>query len=65
MSILIRQKCQGYLDDLGLNFIHVAVQNKTLTLVGECGAPVLTVSGIKFDTNVPKKSELPDRKSVV
>jgi hypothetical protein len=59
MSILIRQQAQELLDKVGLNDLHVAVQDKVLTLVGPCGQPLLPISGIAFDTNAPRKAEIP------
>jgi len=59
MSILIRQQAQELLDKVGLNNLHVAIKNKVLTLVGPCGQPLLPISGIAFDTNAPRKAEIP------
>lgn len=59
MSISLRKSCQPSLDAAGLSMVHVGVKNKILTIVGPCGQPLVTVSGIEFDTNTPKKMEIP------
>lgn len=58
MSIIIRQQCQPLLDAANLSDLHVDILNKTLTIVGPCGQPILTISGIRFDANAPKKAEI-------
>jgi len=57
MSILLRKECQPYLDELGLDLLHVAIQNKTLAIKGECGQTLVSVNGIQFQTNQPKVKE--------
>jgi len=59
MSLLLRQACQKSLDDFGLNNYHVRINehSKTLTVVGECGAELINVHGIRFSRNTPTKDE--------
>lgn len=58
MSILLRKECQPYLDAANLGMLHVAVEEKCLTLKGECGKTFVSVSGIQFATNTPRNAEL-------
>lgn len=58
MSILIRKQCQELLDANQIPFVHVEIRNKTLTLVGQCGKPLVSISGIRFATNNPTKAEV-------
>lgn len=57
MSLLLRKECQETLDDVGLFELHVSVKNKTLTILGECGKPIVSISGIQFASTSPKKLE--------
>lgn len=59
MSISLRKACQPALDAANLPYVHVGVKNKVLTIVGPCGQPLVSISGIEFDTNTPKKMEIP------
>jgi len=58
MSILIRKECQPALDAAGLEMLHVAVHDKTLTLDRECGRTLIAISGIRFHSNSPKVAEV-------
>ncbi len=58
MSIILRQGCQHLLNEMELDFLHTDIQNKILTIVGECGQPLLPINGIKFGSNNPTKQEI-------
>ncbi len=58
MSIILRQGCQHLLNEMELDFIHTDIQNKILTIVGECGQPLLPINGIKFGSSNPTKQEI-------
>jgi hypothetical protein len=58
MSILLRKQCQPHLDKIGLDLLHVAVNNKVLTIEGECGQTLVLINGIQFQTSQPKTKEL-------
>ena len=55
MSLLLRHDCQGALDAIGLDMLHVEVREKTLCVVGECGQTIVTVNGIQCGTNISGK----------
>ena len=55
--LLLRQACQPLLDRLGLNNLHVTIDQKTLTIVGQCGNPLVAISGIKFSRNSASNEE--------
>ena len=57
MSILLRKECQVALDAAKLPELHVDVIEKTLTIVGKCGQPLVAIGGIRFATSNPKKAE--------
>lgn len=46
--LLLRQACQPVLDSYGLNDLHVTIKDKTLTIVGGCGKPLVSIGGITF-----------------
>ena len=46
--LLLRQSAQPILDQIGLSELHVTINNKCLTIVGPCGQPVVSISGIQF-----------------
>lgn len=58
MSILLRKECQPILDKAKLSELHVDIVEKTLTIVGGCGKPLVMVGGIKFGTNNPRAAEI-------
>lgn len=58
MSILLRKECQESLDNAGLEKLHVGISNKTLCLMGECGQTIITISGIKFNSNTITTKEI-------
>lgn len=58
MSILLRKECQPALNSIKLDMLHVDIISKILTIVGECGQPILSISGIKFTSMSPKKEEI-------
>lgn len=55
MSLLLRHDCQGALDAIGLDMLHVEVRDKTLCVVGECGQTIVTVNGIQCSSNISNK----------
>lgn len=55
--LLLRQKTQPLLDACGLTMLHTEVIDKTLTIVGECGQPLVAISGIKFSRNTLSADE--------
>lgn len=61
MSLLLRKACQPTLDDASLGSFHVRVDEntKTMTIVGECGQPFVSISGIKFARTSPSAAEMP------
>lgn len=46
--LLLRKECQPLLNAVGLNNLHIEIQDKCLVLVGECGKPLVSVKGISF-----------------
>ena len=62
MSLILRAKCQPLLDDVGLQNYHVAVDTgmqRTMKIVGECGQPFVSITGIQFARSTPSAAELP------
>lgn len=55
--LLLRQACQPLLNELGLSELHVTIQDKTLTVVGSCGKPLVAISGIQFSKNSASNAE--------
>lgn len=55
--LLLRQACQPLLNELGLSDLHVTIQDKTLTVVGYCGKPIVAISGIQFSKNSVSNAE--------
>lgn len=59
MSLLLRKGCQDSLDAAGLGVYHVEITNNNyLGLVGECGQPLVTIHGIKFNRSTPSVAEI-------
>jgi len=59
VSLKLRQACQPSLDTAGLTNMHVSINNnKYLEVVGECGKPLFTLTGIYFGTKTPKDTEI-------
>ena len=61
MSLLLRNACQETMDNAGLGNFHVRTNenNNTMTIVGECGQPFVSISGIKFARTAPSAAEIP------
>jgi len=61
MSLLLRNACQETLDNAGLANFHIRTNetNNTMTIVGECGQPFVSISGIKFARTAPSAAEIP------
>jgi hypothetical protein len=59
MSLILRRECQEVLDAADLHNFHVEIINKYLAIVGECGKPLVTISGIQFSRGTPSKAEIP------
>ena len=59
MSLILRKTCQSVLDDNGLGQYHVDIsQDKFLSIVGECGQPLVNISGISFHKFQPTRIEI-------
>jgi hypothetical protein len=60
MSIALRQAAQPLLDNIGLSQFHIEIapSTKFLSIVGECGKPLVTLSGIRFSKSDPTKKEI-------
>lgn len=60
MSLILRSLAQPYLDNLGLSKYHVEVTTgeNTLTVVGECGKPLVYLYGVKFSKSAPDRTEI-------
>lgn len=58
MSLILRQKTEQLLKDAGLPEFHIQINNKYLTVVGQCGQIIVTARGIQFSKNVPSKAEI-------
>ena len=59
MSLMLRQACQPLLDELGLDMLHVGIDgDKSLSIVGSCGKPLLSLSGIRFGSFKPSNKEV-------
>lgn len=60
MSLMLRKTCQEYLDAVGLAEYHVRVDDhhKNMQIVGPCGQPLFTISGIRFSRAAPAMSEI-------
>jgi hypothetical protein len=55
--LLLRQTCQPILDSYGLSELHVVIQDKTLTIVGSCGKPLVAIGGITFSKSSISEKE--------
>ena len=55
--LLLRKQTQPILDSFGLNMLHTEVIDKVLVIVGECGQPLVAISGIKFSKSSLSKDE--------
>jgi len=55
--LLLRQACQPILDSYGLPELHVIIKDKTLTIVGGCGQPLVSIGGIQFSKNTVSEKE--------
>ncbi len=59
MSLILRKECQTPLDTYGLAEYHVRINdNKQLTIVGPCGKPLFSISGIIFSRVTPTLAEI-------
>lgn len=59
MSLVLRDMCREHLEKFGLGMLHARVNsNKNLELVGECGQPFCSISGIRFSTKNPSVREM-------
>lgn len=59
MSLVLRKKCQPVLDSAGLGNYHVAMSsNLNLLIAGECGQPLIVISGIAFSKKAPTNGEI-------
>lgn len=55
--LLLRQDAQKVLDSFRLTDLHVTLTNKTLTLAGICGKPLVIIQGISFSRNTVNEKE--------
>ena len=59
MSMMLRKRYQRILDDVNLSNYHATIgRNRALTIVKECGQPLLEIHGIRFDNTIPKEEEI-------
>lgn len=60
MSLILRKECQYILDNYKLQNYHVLINQNTkyLQIVGECGQPLINISGIQFTRLTPTKLEI-------
>ena len=59
MSLMLRQACQPMLDDADLEIMHVGISSdKSLSIVGGCGKPLLNLQGIRFGSFKPTTKEI-------
>lgn len=60
MSIALRQATQPLLDSIGLEQFHIEISSGTkyLQIVGECGKPLTTITGIRYSKSDPTKKEI-------
>ncbi len=60
MSLILRNSCQTYLDNVGLENFHVEVEpsTKTLMIVGECGEQFVSIPGIRVSRLAPSMNEV-------
>lgn len=55
--LLLRQVCQPILDSYGLPELHIIIKDKTFTVVGGCGQPLVSIGGIQFSKNTVSEKE--------
>jgi len=59
MSLLLREKSEQCLEENGLGDYHTRIDESLhLCVVGECGKPLFTVSGIKFARKSPSTGDV-------
>jgi len=60
MSLTLRKTCQKYLDAARLTEYHVRIDEYTncMQIVGSCGEPLFTISGIRFSRKSPSVDEV-------
>jgi len=59
MSLILRNKCEEVLEEFQLGDYHARVNdNNNLVVVGVCGKPLFSISGIKFSRSVPSIIEI-------
>lgn len=60
MSLQLRKECQTLLDGVGLENYHVDIDERTkkLQIVGECGQPFVSISGIRLSRMAPPSKEI-------
>jgi len=59
MSLLLRKACQDTLESFGLSSYHVDVSSaKSLSIVAECGKPLVSIHGIRFNRVTPNEAEI-------
>jgi len=59
MSLLLRKACQDILEQFGLGAYHVDLNSsKSLSIVAECGKPLVSIHGIRFNRVIPNQVEI-------
>ena len=59
MSLILRKKCEQVLEASMLADYHTRIDNSNnLQIVGPCGQPLFSISGIKFSRSVPNTMEI-------
>lgn len=59
MSIMLRKACQDTLEQFGLGSYHVDLNSaKSLSIVAECGKPLVSIHGIRFNRTIPNAEEI-------
>lgn len=60
MSLMLRKSCQTILDNNNLGQFHTEINeaSKSLSLVSECGKPLVYIHGISFSRLTPTKDEI-------
>lgn len=60
MSLMLRKASQEILDEYNLADYHAGIQDDTryMQVVGPCGKPLLTISGVIFTSKAPTNKEI-------
>lgn len=58
MSLMLRKDCQPILNKVGLDMLHVGVEDRTVVVKGVCGKTIVRVNGISFNSKTVTKAEI-------